>query len=322
MTRIPLFRDVDPPATGGGGSPPVSSEPKMEPAGISLSKEEYDKLRSAAEKAATLEQKTKQLEEDWNHTQKLLRQGGDPAEQEASIRHVLKRAGYSDAEVQQYLESQTDGGEPEGQEEPRQRPRQRREETGGDQELRQEIEGLKKTAAEQEYRRLSGMMESTIGRTLDSHKETASLIKDMVVLKGMNDDKFDPEEYRSELLGTLKEEIEQAAKKGIAQRRAEAVRLTRNPDAWSDSWIAEEAAKAALAVSSKYRKNLPDVNKLGPTSHEGTSEHFILNKKPVEPPTFKRGMDTSDAQAKARAWAADHLMRTVAEIDTGGKTKT
>ena len=317
-----LFPDT-PGTPTGGGSPPVSAEPKAEPAaGISLSKEEYDKLRSAAEKAATLEQKTKQLEEDWGHTQKLLRQGGDPAEQEASIRHVLKRAGYSDAEVQQYLESQAGGDQDEPREEPRPRTRQRREETGGDQELRQEIEGLKKTAAEQEYRRLAGMMESTIGRTLDSHKETASLIKDMVVLKGMNDDKFNPEDYRSELLGTLREEIEQAAKKGIAQRRAEAVRLTRNPDAWSDSWIAEEAAKAAVAVSSKYRKNLPDVNKLGPTSHEATSEHFILNRKPVEPPTFKRGMDTSDAQAKARAWAADHLMRTVAEIDTGGKTKT
>lgn len=317
-----LFPDT-PGTPTGGGSPPVSAEPKAEPAaGISLSKEEYDKLRSAAEKAATLEQKTKQLEEDWGHTQKLLRQGGDPAEQEASIRHVLKRAGYSDAEVQQYLESQAGGDQDEPREEPRPRTRQRREEAGGDQELRQEIEGLKKTAAEQEYRRLAGMMESTIGRTLDSHKETASLIKDMVVLKGMNDDKFNPEDYRSELLGTLREEIEQAAKKGIAQRRAEAVRLTRNPDAWSDSWIAEEAAKAAVAVSSKYRKNLPDVNKLGPTSHEATSEHFILNRKPVEPPTFKRGMDTSDAQAKARAWAADHLMRTVAEIDTGGKTKT
>ena len=317
-----LFPDA-PGTPTGGGSPPVSAEPKAEPAaGISLSKEEYDKLRSAAEKAATLEQKTKQLEEDWGHTQKLLRQGGDPAEQEASIRHVLKRAGYSDAEVQQYLESQAGGDQDEPREEPRPRTRQRREETGGDQELRQEIEGLKKTAAEQEYRRLAAMMESTIGRTLDSHKETASLIKDMVVLKGMNDDKFNPEDYRSELLGTLREEIEQAAKKGIAQRRAEAIRLTRNPDAWSDSWIAEEAAKAAVAVSSKYRKNLPDVNKLGPTSHEATSEHFILNRKPVEPPTFKRGMDTSDAQAKARAWAADHLMRTVAEIDTGGKTKT
>jgi len=317
-----LFPDA-PGTPTGGGSPPVSAEPKAEPAaGISLSKEEYDKLRSAAEKAATLEQKTKQLEEDWGHTQKLLRQGGDPAEQEASIRHVLKRAGYSDAEVQQYLESQAGGDQDEPREEPRPRTRQRREEAGGDQELRQEIEGLKKTAAEQEYRRLAGMMESTIGRTLDSHKETASLIKDMVVLKGMNDDKFNPEDYRSELLGTLREEIEQAAKKGIAQRRAEAVRLTRNLDAWSDSWIAVEAAKAAVAVSSKYRKNLPDVNKLGPTSHEATSEHFILNRKPVEPPTFKRGMDTSDAQAKARAWAADHLMRTVAEIDTGGKTKT
>ena len=317
-----LFPDT-PGTPTGGGSPPVSNELKVEPAaGISLSKEEYDKLRSTAEKATALEQKTKQLEEDWGHTQKLLRQGGDPAEQEASIRHVLKRAGYSDAEVQQYLESQAGGDQDEPREEPRPRTRQRREEAGGDQELRQEIEGLKKTAAEQEYRRLAGMMESTIGRTLDSHKETASLIKDMVVLKGMNDDKFNPEDYRSELLGTLREEIEQAAKKGIAQRRAEAVRLTRNPDAWSDSWIAEEAAKAAVAVSSKYRKNLPDVNKLGPTSHEATSEHFILNRKPVEPPTFKRGMDTSDAQAKARAWAADHLMRTVAEIDTGGKTKT
>ena len=74
--------------------------------------------------------------------------------------------------------------------------------------------------------------------------------------------------------------------------------------------------KAAAAVNARYRRLVGDPSRLGRAPETSAGQDRFVNSKPVDAPVHKKGLSFSDAQSQVQSWAADMLMRSVAEDST------
>ena len=101
----------------------------------------------------------------------------------------------------------------------------------------------------------------------------------------------------------IKEEVREKTLDNLRIRRA-----NQGPNAWEDSWIAEEATKAATQVFKKYRAVIGDPAKIGRATETDTGD-MLRGRPAIKPPEHKSGMDMGTTSTEVRKWATDSLLR-------------
>lgn len=268
---------------------------------ITLTKAEYEGFVTAKGRLADVEKKATDLEADWKHVSRLMKAGDndDPAAVKDSIVAVMRRAGHSQSEIDAYIaEQDTPSNNGRGNSKPGAK--------GGESDP--ELETLKKgfgdvnqRMAVVEKERLVGILDQNLSQALDGDKGLGTLVRTLAGLQAEGAEEI--EQRRSELLKVVREEIKRETLDNLRTRRAQ------NRGEWNEGWIREEAVKAAKAVDSKYRSFVGDPAKLGRTPETGAGEDFLKNQKPVEAPTWKKGMDSGSVDAAVTAYTVDQLLR-------------
>lgn len=294
------------PPTGGGGTPPTGGG---EDTGIKLTRAEYDALTQKAKAAEELPK----LKKNWESAQALLspNPNADRGQLMDHTRHVLTEAGYSTDQVQKYLdENYPDpatqppkgrgkttpaAGEKEGEGE--------EEQPSEMEQVREQVATLKKGQDQERYLRLKGMLEGEVEGQLDIRSELGTLVDKLV--KANTDgveDAVKVNEYRRDLTEQFRADIE------LETRRLLSARQNQSRD-WRDSWIQEEARKAAATVLARSKRLIPDVSRLVKAPAGDSLEQYMAENKPLNPPAYKPGMKVGDIQKDLREYAVDKLLR-------------
>lgn len=320
------------------GAPPITDPPKAPSSGdggrgtgaptaeqVSLTRAEYDKISAAAKERDALAAERDALRTDWTHAERLLKPTDNPQETADSVRHVMKKAGYTPAQIEAYVDAMT-GKKPAEDGRGTQRPGGRKPAAESDGEgdpdapsetavLTQRLDTTEKQLAELERRRLESLLGTSVTTHLDTNKDLGTLIEAFV--------RADPEtledpakqaERRRAVRSTFSEEINRQIRDGLRQRHAQ----TRG--GWDDGWVVEEAMKAAKAVYGKYRGLVGDPSRLGRAPETDYDGDRFVNLKPVPPPQVKKGATIDSVSTDVRSWALDRLSREAHSLSNDGKS--
>lgn len=278
---------------------------------FSLPKAEYDALVAARIERDALKPKVSALEENWGAAQRLIKGEGDQATLEASTRHVLKAAGWSEGQIASHLESLREEEAPKGPS-PRSDGRGTRPKgasPSGDSEepselevLRQDVTLARQEISKQEVHRLGVLFKQAVTGSLDGTPELVTVMEDLVKVSAPSDE-GKAKAYKDNLREQVTSEVDREFRDRLRLRRSQ------NGNRWDDGWVAEEAAKAAKAVATKYRTFVPDPSRIGKVSETGVGDDYITSTTPVSKPSFRKGDTVADVQEKAKAWSADYLIR-------------
>lgn len=292
-----------PPAPTGGGKTDGTDK-----GGVTITREEYDALQAAKSKATTLEQQVSSTEQDWTHVRRLMRGNGTPEEIANSVRYVMKKEGYSESEIETYIQENARPA-------PASRPKGKKDEEGDPQDepdpMDLKVKAVDQRLSQIEVERLQGRLSSGIREAVDSNKNLGRLIDG---LAATDPDGEGNGEGRAKRLSEVLKDVERETRDRLKSRRAE------SGGRWDDRWIEEEAGKAVEAVYSRYRTLVGDPARLGRTSEMGVGEDRFTNRQPVKPPQPKKGMKFDQAAKESRDWALDTLLRSADELGRGGKT--
>lgn len=283
-----------------------------------------------AELQAQLEKANKSIEKltgerdayrgDLDQAMKLVRLDTPDDEALAALRYTMQKAGYSHAEIEEYVRAQTEPAPT-----PKTQPRERTPSTDGYRDQPDPsnndvlLEGLREVlgvfakrldtiegTVQQSNMRATRMtaadlrsrIDEQVSTAIDSDKTLATILKR---IDGEGKTKA-RDSLSKELLLQTKELLRETAKN---QRE-----LT--PDV-----VKEVVKKATEEVGTRYRTVIGDPSTLGRTPETVAEQQRFLNEKPVEAPDFNPETDTlSDIRAKSREWGADVLSRDVAKAST------
>lgn len=280
------------PSAGGGGGDSSSDK--------GLSPEEARALRTELEK----EKKTNQdLSEVWEQMQKALRADTSNEEREAAVRKVMKRAGYSEKQINEYLSPEA----PEEPEEPEKPARRKAQPEEGEDNLAELSKAAARDAQQARLEVLQERFEKAMDRAFDGETDLGKLLAGVKEAKG--------EKAFKTFLESVREEVGEAAQRAMIDRR-------RREQRFEASWVAEEVKKAAEKTEKKYRPVIADLNKVGRSPETEAGEAF-LKSEPVKAPKYpvsgEKGVAVSQGKIKLKEYTEDALTRLAV---SGGRTKT
>lgn len=303
----PLLSPDAPPAGGPptGTTVPAPGAPSPTEV-IQLPRAEYEKLIATRTSTETLEGKLKSLESNWTQARMLLakdKSNADPTALVAAARNTLKEAGWNPEEIEQYIRGDAPDDDTE---EPADEPATRRKTTPEDDryaQLEAKLAALQQEQSGSRLTQLNGLFQNAVVSTLDTHKDLGTLVTKLVELRGPGGDPEETKTARSEVLDSLREELDKTLRERLRVRRST------SGNAWSDVWIGEEAVKAAEAVYGRFRKFVGDPSKLGRTRDADLDVESIHNTPPVPEPVYKPGKTTDAAKTELEKLWVDQLLR-------------
>lgn len=233
-----------------------------------------------------------------------------------SLRHILDAEGYSPQEIEAQVVALTGGGtmEPagdDGQEEepdeeapaPTARQLQRAAAGYDNPELTQMRGHVDELLQELNRTRVSILrkeMGEQVAAVLDSDPDIAKLVKKVKDIRG---------EDAEEGLKILREDISQKAVQALSKK----VALTGQKV--QDDWVEDAVKQAAKEVRSRSLFGNPDMIGRAPTVAGGNDT--LLNRKPVDPPAFKKGDSMAGVANKVKDYGVDLLTRLAAQNSPG-----
>jgi len=277
----------------------VNTPPEQPKTGVvTLDTKEYESLTKAKAEAEKMRQETEQLRKAWEHTQKVLRADTDEPTREKAMRQLMEQVGYSPDQIEDYFNPSS----PEGEDEevtPPSRPNKSSKvvEPMDNKEIeaiKAELEALKNQQSQTQIKRLSERLDSAILSSIGSQEDIGKILSNVKKKKGE-----DAEKSRRSLFA---KEVETEAKQALLSRRTREGRF-------DEGWVEEETRKAAEAVAARYRTVIETADLIGRGSETDSDNELFLKSKPVPPPSYKPGMQVTDAQAALRSFTEDLLKR-------------
>ena len=267
---------------------------------VTLGTKEYEELMKARVEAEPTRTETEQLRKAWESTQKVLRADTDEPTRERAMRQLMAQVGYSPEQIEDYF---TPDDSPEGEKEEPVEPPSRNKKSSKTVEapdnselesIKAELEALKNQSNQNQIKRLSERLDAAIVSSLGGQEDINKILSNVQKKKGE-----DAAKSRREL---FKKEVETEAKQALLTRRTREGRF-------DEGWVDEETRKAAEAVAAKYRSVIETADLIGRGSDTDSDNELFLKSKPVPPPSYKPGMQVTDAQAALRSFTEDLLKR-------------
>jgi hypothetical protein len=263
-------------------------------------------LMQQAQQARQLESRVQDLTRFQQNATKLMR--GESPDAQAAY-EVLRGAGFSDEEAQQYAQEYVDGeqsggGQDQDMSDDEQIERMLKQSTRAAEER---AESALRETREMRLRMLKTEMDKNVVSAIDRNPEIVKMLETL--------DKTRGREHAAGAWRALQEQVREATLKNLYSRRdAEGGRF-------SEDWVADEAAKAAKAIAGNYRTVIGDIDGLGRSPETEGELEFLKSKPEVKPPEFQKGMDRGMVDKNVRDYNVDALTRLSAETAAGGETK-
>jgi len=151
--------------------------------------------------------------------------------------------------------------------------------------------------------RMGNQMSTDIQTALDEISDARTLMSKLRELNG--------DEAAKNARAAIERDIRQTTLDNLRARRDAA-------GSFSDTWVAEEAKRAAEAVVAKYRSVIGDPNRLGRAPETASGVDYLVSRKPVPQPKWKPGMRYGDVEGQLQAFNTDALTRLASGLDSGG----
>jgi hypothetical protein len=276
-------------------------------------------LMKAREQLASATTRNRLLEKDVSHMNVLLKEEASPQERATALRHVLEQRGYTEEQIDQYLDI-TGLGEGE----PASKPAGQDSSVGGETEvlleeiqtLRKEQERAKSEQKKTRVKMLRRALDEALDGTLDKNEKVGVLLGRV---KELRSDPGDPKSV-NKVLGEARKAL-----RGLLERQTmEQLQLRRakGEGEFDEEWFGEEAERAVDPVLGVYQSVIGDLSRLGrspETAAGGASE--LLSRKPVPPPKWDDKKSVGEVEADIQRWTEDTLMRAAAEGTGTGSSK-
>lgn len=303
----------------GGGTVDLSSKVTLGD-GTEVSVQELVEARS----------KVEGLEQYRDQARVLLTGDGEwTQERETATRALMADAGYSDAAIDAWVQQNSQaptneggitGGPEEGGQQQEEPPVAEPEKKSNEEEkspevlalegqvraLQDRIDKSEERGAEERADRLSRRLDQASSGMLDSHKDIGVLLGKATELNGADDD----EKRRNEISGEIRERMVQ----GLRDR-------ANRGGKFQDSWIQEEASRAADAVASRYRMVIGDLANLGRAPETVAGQDEFQLTEPVKPPELDRNASSAERRDAAMKYTTGTLLEMAAELSQGGDGK-
>jgi hypothetical protein len=263
-------------------------------------------LMQQAQQARQLESRVQDLTRFQQNATKLMR--GESPDAQAAY-EVLRGAGFSDEEAQQYAQEYVDGeqsggGREQDMSDDEQIERMLKQSTRAAEER---AESALRETREMRLRMLKSEMDKNVVSAIDGNPEIVKMLETL--------DKTRGREHAAGAWRALQEQVREATLKNLYSRRdAEGGRF-------SEDWVADEAAKAAKSIAGNYRTVIGDIDGLGRSPETEGELEFLKSKPEVKPPEFQKGMDRGVVDKNVRDFNVDALSRLAADAAAGGETK-
>jgi hypothetical protein len=263
-------------------------------------------LMQQAQQARQLESRVQDLTRFQQNATKLMR--GESPDVQAAY-EVLRGAGFSDEEAQQYAQEYVDGeqsggGREQDMSDDEQIERMLKQSTRAAEER---AESALRETREMRLRMLKSEMDKNVVSAIDGNPEIVKMLETL--------DKTRGREHAAGAWRALQEQVREATLKNLYSRRdAEGGRF-------SEDWVADEAAKAAKSIAGNYRTVIGDIDGLGRSPETEGELEFLKSKPEVKPPEFQKGMDRGMVDKNVREFNVDALSRLAADVAAGGETK-
>jgi hypothetical protein len=263
-------------------------------------------LMQQAQQARQLESRVQDLTRFQQNATKLMR--GESPDAQAAY-EVLRGAGFSDEEAQQYAQEYVDGeqsggGREQDMSDDEQIERMLKQSTRAAEER---AESALRETREMRLRMLKSEMDKNVVSAIDGNPEIVKMLETL--------DKTRGREHAAGAWRALQEQVREATLKNLYSRRdAEGGRF-------SEDWVADEAAKAAKAIAGNYRTVIGDIDGLGRSPETEGELEFLKSKPEVKAPEFQKGMDRGMVDKNVRDFNVDALSRLAADAASGGETK-
>jgi hypothetical protein len=263
-------------------------------------------LMQQAQQARQLESRVQDLTRFQQNATKLMR--GESPDAQAAY-EVLRGAGFSDEEAQQYAQEYVDGeqsggGREQDMSDDEQIERMLKQSTRAAEER---AESALRETREMRLRMLKSEMDKNVVSAIDGNPEIVKMLETL--------DKTRGREHAAGAWRALQEQVREATLKNLYSRRdAEGGRF-------SEDWVADEAAKAAKSIAGNYRTVIGDIDGLGRSPETEGELEFLKSKPEVKPPEFQKGMDRGMVDKNVRDFNVDALSRLAADAAAGGETK-
>jgi len=275
---------------------------------VPLSRKEYDDLIAMRTQAEGLQAQAEELRNVERATTVLLTPDAPPETQEAAMRFLMARRGYTPDQIETYVAQTRQPQEPPVEPE----PRRRRSEPDPNLEGvdSKQVAALQQQLVEMRQSQLQRDLDNSVSAALDKHPKLGKLLADVRVEQGQT-----PEQAREETRRMLKNELLRDTLDRLRVRHSAQGKI-------GDGQIEMEASAAAEAVAKRYgRFDIGSTSRLGRAPEIESDEDLLLKAPAVKAPEYKPGMTSSEAKGTLVNWAKDHLMRGVAEESRGGKSQ-
>lgn len=272
---------------------------------------ELEKLRRELaerdERLSKLQQQNESLQkvEQWAKT--LVAGGGSQQEVETSVSSLMAHAGYTNEEIESYLQTLRGGSDdPETERDERKKMPPKVEDDDREQ-LRREIAELRAQVTRQGSDQLRERFDKTVSTVMGNPK-LAELMK-----------RFDGDDQgANSVRGLLTDAVRDTMLKELRARRDREARQFGRTLEVTDSLLQEVATKATESVYGTYRSVIASPQGLGRSAETDAGEDplaALVADKPVPPPQFQAGDDVSSVSEKVRSHMLDSFARAV--TDTG-----
>ncbi len=291
-------RKSDPGTPSSGGKPDIdlTAKIKTEDGEVTVAQ-----LLEDRKKAAQFQAEAAALRQYKEHTGRLLKGGDnlDPRVREESIRAILTEQGFQPDEIEEYVNNTL-----QVQAAPEPEPQVNQDVVN----LRAEMEQMRKDRQKEQVNRLKAELNSSADKVLDGDGDMKLLLGKIKDLRG--------EEGLPEARLKLLEELQRQT---VTNMR---IRAAATGATVEESWVYEEARKAAKTVYKSYLSVIGDPNKIMRVPETATGEDILRTRPPVSAPAYQRGDTMETVTDKVRNFSNDVLMRLSAGLGEGdGQSK-
>lgn len=270
-------------------------------------------LASAREELAKAREEMERLSQFRDAALTIMRQDLNPDAKMEAARQILADAGLPQEEIDRQVAGWVGAQGEEEMVDENDQVEEEYEEDDDDEDVEVVAQAIREAQeraaqAEDEVRRIKAermgnQMSSEIQGALDGISDARTLMSKLRELNG--------DEAAKNARAAIERDIRQTTLDNLRARRDAA-------GAFSETWVAEEAKRAAEAVVAKYRSVIGDPNRLGRAPETDSGVDYLVSRKPVPQPKWKPGMRYGDVEGQLQAFNTDALTRLASGLDTGG----
>lgn len=303
--ETPIETPAETPAPAPEAEAPQPEAPPQEPASISMDQTvqvngetmTVKQLADAADEAKYLREYQRAASGILRNTDAELTE-----ERESDVRYVMAYEGYTDEQINNYIDSlkQPVGAEGQYQEAPQvaEDPRVN--------EMSSRMEALEQREKEARVEQLQNKLAAAV--------QNATNIQDLQNL-GSAFKRIHGDEGAQERASVLQEDIHRETVNHLRRLKTQGGNI-------DDASIQQASMSAAETVAKRYRTVIGDPDKIGRAPETASGQDLFFKKKPIEVPQFKPGQDTTaSVYEKAKSFAEDTLLDMAADISQGGDSK-